>query len=84
MQTSSRPRSNGTVLMCLVPMAGSTCTFVEQDMVKNLRNVAIPGTGIPLSLYCSLKATVYLFILAINPVVCLMAAINAQRKHGRC
>lgn len=70
--------------VCFVPLAGPACTCVEQDMVKNLRNVAIPGTGIPLSLYCSLKATVYLFILVINPVVCLMAALNAQRKHGRC
>jgi hypothetical protein len=29
------------------------CTFKKQ--VKNLRNVAIPGTGVPLSLMCILK-----------------------------
>eukprot|EP00953_Heterococcus_sp_UTEX-ZZ885_P026190 14165-Heterococcus_DN1.PRE.5 len=27
----------------------------QDDMVKNLRNVAIPGTGVPLSLMCILK-----------------------------
>lgn len=52
-------------------------------MSKNLRNVAIPGTGIPLSLYCSFKAMTYFFILVVNPALCLMAAINLQRKHGR-
>lgn len=52
-------------------------------MSKNLRNVAIPGTGMPLSLYCSFKAMTYFFILVVNPVLCLMAAINLQRKHGR-
>lgn len=58
--------------------------YCHQDMSKNLRNVAIPGTGIPLSLYCSFKAMTYFFILVINPALCLMAAINLQRKHGRC
>lgn len=52
-------------------------------MSKNLRNVAIPGTGIPLSLYCSFKAMTYVFISVVNPALCLMAAINLQRKHGR-
>ncbi|CAM9474598.1 unnamed protein product [Ectocarpus sp. 8 AP-2014] len=55
----------------------------KEDMFKNLRNVAIPGTGIPLSFYCSFKAMVYLFILVVNPAICFMAAINLQRKHGR-
>lgn len=52
-------------------------------MRKNLRNVAIPGSGVPLSVFCSFKATVYLFILVINPIACLLGAINEQRKHGR-
>ncbi|CAM9380207.1 unnamed protein product [Pylaiella littoralis] len=55
----------------------------KEDMSKNLRNVAIPGTGIPLSLYCSFKAMTYFFILVVNPVLCLLAAFNLQRKHGR-
>lgn len=55
----------------------------EQDMVKNLKNVAIPGTGIPLSWHCFFKATVYILILFLNPAMCLLSAINMQRKHGR-
>lgn len=53
-------------------------------MAKNLRNVAIPGSGIPLSLFCLLKGLTFLFVMAINPIVCFLAAINAQRKHERC
>lgn len=56
---------------------------IEQDMIKNLRNVAIPGTGIPLSWHCFFKATVYILILILNPAMCLLSAINMQRKHGR-
>lgn len=52
-------------------------------MVKNLKNVAIPGTGIPLSWHCFFKATVYILILFLNPAMCLLSAINMQRKHGR-
>lgn len=55
----------------------------EQDMIKNLRNVAIPGTGIPMSWHCFFKATVYILILILNPVMCFLSAINMQRKHGR-
>lgn len=57
-------------------------TFKE-DMIKNLRNVAIPGTGIPMSWHCFFKATVYILILILNPVMCFLSAINMQRKHGR-
>lgn len=52
-------------------------------MAKNLRNVAIPGSGIPLSLFCLLKGLAFLFVMAINPIVCFLAAINAQKKHKR-
>ncbi|CAM9432865.1 unnamed protein product, partial [Ascophyllum nodosum] len=57
-------------------------TFKE-DMRKNLRNVAIPGSGVPISYFCSLKATAFLFIVVINPIACLVGAFNEQRKHGR-
>lgn len=52
-------------------------------MIKNLRNVAIPGTGIPLSWHCLFKATLYILILILNPVMCFLSAINIQRKYGR-
>ena len=45
------------------------------DLRKNLRNVAIPGTGIPLSLFALNKLFAWLFILLCVPVVYLTAAI---------
>ena len=54
----------------------------SEDMSKNLRNVSIPGTGIPLSLCCFFKATMYWVIFIANPFVCLLSAINMKRKFG--
>lgn len=51
----------------------------QDDMIKNLRNVAIPGTGIPLSWFCYSKVTVYLFLLVLYPLVALVAAFHAWR-----
>mmetsp|Transcript_10483 Transcript_10483/g.13689 ORF Transcript_10483/g.13689 Transcript_10483/m.13689 type:complete len:412 (+) Transcript_10483:97-1332(+) len=56
-------------------------TFRE-DMVKNLRNVAIPGTGIPLSIFCYFRISAYLFLLFTYPLICLIAALHAKRKTG--
>lgn len=50
------------------------------DMRKNLRNVAIPGTGVPLSLLCYFKVAVYPFLFVAYPLICLVAAVNASRK----
>ena len=47
----------------------------QDDMRKNLRNVAIPGTGLPLSLFAAHRALAWLFILAIYPCVSLAAAL---------
>lgn len=69
-----------TIVMFFLPRPKH---FAEQDMIKNLRNVAIPGTGIPMSWHCFFKATVYILILILNPVMCFLSAINMQRKHGR-
>ena len=46
-------------------------------MVKNLRNVAIPGTGVPLSVFCYFKITAYWFLLCLTPCVCLVAALKS-------
>ena len=51
-------------------------TSFQQDMIDNLQNVAIPGTGIPLSYFCYNKYICLLFVLFINPFICFMAAIN--------
>jgi hypothetical protein len=51
----------------------------QDDMRKNLRNVAIPGTGVPLSLFAAHRALAWLFILAVYPVVSLVAAVIVAR-----
>lgn len=53
----------------------------QEDMIKNLRNVAIPGTGIPLSLFCYSKITAMLFVLVLMPLICLVAGINKAVTH---
>jgi hypothetical protein len=52
----------------------------QQDMIDNLKNVAIPGTGIPLSVFCYNWWVCLWFVLIINPIVCLLGAINKSRK----
>lgn len=54
----------------------------QNDMVKNLRNVAIPGTGIPLSILCYTRATALWAVLVLNPIVCFIAALNVARSKG--
>eukprot|EP00605_Chrysophyceae_sp_TOSAG23-4_P001435 GSChrysophyteH1.ASY1.ANO1.1563.1 assembled CDS len=39
------------------------CASFQQDMLDNLRNVAIPGTGIPLSLFCHSWWLCFMFVL---------------------
>ncbi|KAF6251978.1 hypothetical protein COO60DRAFT_1628722 [Scenedesmus sp. NREL 46B-D3] len=48
-------------------------TFAD-DLRANLKNVAIPGTGVPLSVFCYSRATALLFVLLVNPIACLAAA----------
>eukprot|EP00658_Telonema_sp_P-2_P056076 TRINITY_DN44576_c0_g1_i1.p2 TRINITY_DN44576_c0_g1~~TRINITY_DN44576_c0_g1_i1.p2 ORF type:complete len:108 (-),score=22.13 TRINITY_DN44576_c0_g1_i1:117-440(-) len=50
-------------------------------MKTNLRNVAIPGTGIPLSMVCVNKLLAYLFLLVAYPLICLVAAVWASRME---
>lgn len=52
-------------------------TFKE-DMIKNLRNVAIPGTGIPLSWFCYTKITVWLFLLILYPIICIFSSLKGK------
>ena len=55
----------------------------QDDMIKNLRNVAIPGTGIPLSLLSRSKILCYCFLFVGYPIVALISAINAAWFHSR-
>ena len=52
----------------------------QQDLKDNLRNVAIPGTGIPLSVFCYEKYSALCFIMFVVPLVCLIAAFNKANK----
>lgn len=54
-------------------------TFAH-DMRANLLNVAIPGTGVPLSIFCYFKFTACLFIAFMIPICCFFGAVNVARK----
>lgn len=53
------------------------------DVRDNFRNVAIPGTGVPLSVLASSKAVAWVFVVAVYPTICLCAAIANSRRTGR-
>lgn len=47
----------------------------QLDLVKNLRNVAVPGTGIPLSVFASSKLTAILFVWIVMPVLAFASSV---------
>ena len=51
----------------------------QNDMIKNLRNVAVPGTGIPLSLFARSKLLAYWMIFVGYPIICFMAALHSSK-----
>jgi hypothetical protein len=51
------------------------CDSWREDMRKNLRNVALPGTGVPLSVLCVSKAAVTAFVVAGVPAYALAAGL---------
>lgn len=54
----------------------------RDDLVDNLRNVAIPGTGIPLSIFVRSKYIALSFILTQYPAISLVAALHKWYKSG--
>jgi len=68
----------------------------RDDLVDNLRNVAVPGTGVPLSLVAYSRWIGLLFLLTAYPAICFVAAVHesclrngggdgvddADRHHG--
>lgn len=54
----------------------------QQDMKDNLQNVAIPGTGIPLSIFCCNSVVCLAFIVIVNPIACLFSAVNKSRHNS--
>ncbi len=51
----------------------------RHDLLANLCNVAVPGTGLPLSFFCIAKPFAYLFFVFLYPVVALLGAVNVAR-----
>jgi hypothetical protein len=48
----------------------------RDDLVDNLRNVAIPGTGIPLSIFASSRMLAFGFLMTAYPAVSLVASLH--------
>ena len=53
----------------------------HEDMVKNLRNVAIPGTGIPLCVICYFKAVAVVFLLLGYPLAAVVSALHLSGRN---
>jgi len=51
------------------------CQSFSQDIRDNLRNLAFPGTVLPLSLWVSFRWSAWVFALVVNPLACLFAAL---------
>lgn len=57
----------------------------QQDLLDNLKNVAIPGTGIPLSIFCYHRFLAIVFIYVFSPVICLLGAFyQIKTLHHSC
>ena len=54
----------------------------RDDLLDNLRNVAIPGTGIPLSIIARSRLRALWFLAFVYPKVCLVAALQQWWKKG--
>tara|TARA_B110001452_G_scaffold67565_1_gene54412 strand:+ start:118 stop:1491 length:1374 start_codon:yes stop_codon:yes gene_type:complete len=54
----------------------------QKDMIKNLRNVAVPVTGVPLSLLCYSRLIAAFFLVAIYPLLCAVGALVKHRMDG--
>lgn len=53
-----------------------------EDCRRNLRNVAVPGTGIPLSVFAKHVWLAWFAILVFNPVCCFAFALYIARTKG--
>ena len=55
----------------------------QEDMLKNLRDVALPGTGLPMSVFAYHKTLTYFFLVVLYPCVALLAAIRRVVAQSR-
>jgi hypothetical protein len=54
----------------------------HNDLLKNLRNVAVPKTGIPLSLVCCSRLVALPFVVLAYPMLCLVASLVRRWRDG--
>mmetsp|Transcript_51353 Transcript_51353/g.171391 ORF Transcript_51353/g.171391 Transcript_51353/m.171391 type:complete len:360 (-) Transcript_51353:763-1842(-) len=54
----------------------------QNDLAKNLRNVALPSTGVPLSVFCSCRPLALLFAWFLLPLAALVAAVRRPSSGG--
>lgn len=54
----------------------------QNDLRKNLRNVAIPKTGVPLSLVCMSRLVAYPFVMVVIPMLCFVSSIICAWVDG--
>ena len=54
----------------------------QNDLAKNLRNVALPATGVPLSVFCSCRPLALLFAWLLLPLAALVAAVRRPSSGG--
>mmetsp|Transcript_10395 Transcript_10395/g.14677 ORF Transcript_10395/g.14677 Transcript_10395/m.14677 type:complete len:450 (+) Transcript_10395:157-1506(+) len=52
----------------------------REDLIDNLRNVAIPGTGLPLSMFVRDRLTALGFLMTAYPAVSLVASVHKWIK----
>jgi hypothetical protein len=51
----------------------------QEDMRKNLRNVALPGTGVPLSVFAAARPLALFFLLVLYPAAAAASAAHRAR-----
>ena len=54
----------------------------KEDLIDNLANVAIPGTGVPLSLFVHSKLTAFAFVLSASPICSLISSLHLWLRTG--
>jgi len=54
---------------------------LADDMRINFRNVAVPGTGVPLSLYVCCRPVAVGFMLIAHPIISLLSAFHLSRSR---
>jgi hypothetical protein len=53
---------------------------LRHDLVENFRNIAFPGTGIPMSWVCCCRASAIFYLVFLHPVVIFAASLAIMRS----